>query len=171
MHDCLDRPAAFLRRLGGGAEHARLPVAEAALALAVLDRPALDASRGGRNRYLAHLDELAREVALEADRGIAALWLALGGTFAYRGDAKTYDDLANADLMQVIDRRRGLPVTLGILYLHAARAQGWQASGLAFPGHFLIRVERPAGRHASAAQLSCRGDAGHHPVAGASPAG
>src|SRR5581483_6442028 len=41
----------------------------------------------------------------------------------------------------VVDRRKGLPVALGILYLHAARAQGWDAVGLAFPGHFLIRVD------------------------------
>jgi len=40
----------------------------------------------------------------------------------------------------VIDRRRGLPVALSILWLHAARAQGWAADGLNFPGHFLIRI-------------------------------
>jgi regulator of sirC expression with transglutaminase-like and TPR domain len=41
----------------------------------------------------------------------------------------------------VVDRRKGLPVALGILYIHAARAQGWRASGINFPGHFLISVE------------------------------
>jgi regulator of sirC expression with transglutaminase-like and TPR domain len=41
----------------------------------------------------------------------------------------------------VIDRRKGLPVTLGILYIHAARAQGWSAVGLNFPGHFIVRME------------------------------
>src|SRR3546814_19245031 len=44
--------------------------------------------------------------------------------------------------MRVIDRRKGLPVALGILYMHAARAQGWPAVGLNFPGHFLLRLER-----------------------------
>jgi regulator of sirC expression with transglutaminase-like and TPR domain len=43
--------------------------------------------------------------------------------------------------MRVIDRRRGLPVALAILYLHAARAQGWRAEGLNVPAHFLIRVQ------------------------------
>jgi len=43
--------------------------------------------------------------------------------------------------VRVIDRRRGLPVALGILYLHAARAQGWRAVGINFPGHFLIALE------------------------------
>jgi regulator of sirC expression with transglutaminase-like and TPR domain len=53
----------------------------------------------------------------------------------------TYDDLQNANLMRVIDRRKGLPVALGILYLHAGRAAGWDMVGLTFPGHFLIRLE------------------------------
>ena len=43
--------------------------------------------------------------------------------------------------MRVIDRRRGLPVALGILYLHAATAQGWDAAGVNFPGHFLLRLD------------------------------
>ena len=58
----------------------------------------------------------------------------------YRGDSETYDDLANANLLRVIERRRGLPVALGILWLHAARAAGVVASGVNFPGHFLIRI-------------------------------
>jgi regulator of sirC expression with transglutaminase-like and TPR domain len=58
----------------------------------------------------------------------------------------TYDDLQNANLMRVVDRRKGLPVALGILYLHAARAQGWDSVGLGFPGHFLIRLGEGAER-------------------------
>ncbi len=58
----------------------------------------------------------------------------------YSGDELTYDDLQNANLMRVVDRRKGLPVALGILYMHAGRAQGWNTVGLAFPGHFLIRM-------------------------------
>jgi regulator of sirC expression with transglutaminase-like and TPR domain len=44
--------------------------------------------------------------------------------------------------MRVIDRRKGLPVALGILFIHihAGRAQGWEMSGLRFPGHFLVRL-------------------------------
>ena len=48
--------------------------------------------------------------------------------------------------MRVIDRRKGLPVALGILYIHAGRAQGWDVAGLGFPGHFLIRLERDGER-------------------------
>ena len=42
--------------------------------------------------------------------------------------------------MQVMDRRKGLPVALGILAIHVGRAQGWDIAGLNFPGHFLLRI-------------------------------
>jgi regulator of sirC expression with transglutaminase-like and TPR domain len=58
----------------------------------------------------------------------------------YAGDQTTYNDLQNANLMSVIDRRRDLPIALGILYIHAARAQGWSIEGINFPGHFLLRL-------------------------------
>src|SRR6516162_6577648 len=58
----------------------------------------------------------------------------------YSGDELSYDDLQNANLMRVVDRRKGLPVALGILYIHVGRAQDWETVGLAFPGHFLIRL-------------------------------
>ena len=58
----------------------------------------------------------------------------------YAGDTETYDDRQNANLMRVIDRRKGLPVALGILLIHMARAQGWAITGLNFPGHFLLRL-------------------------------
>jgi regulator of sirC expression with transglutaminase-like and TPR domain len=72
---------------------------------------------------------------------VGALIQVIADDLGYRGDELTYDDLQNANLMRVIDRRKGLPVALGILYIHAARAQGWQAHGLNFPAHFLIAVE------------------------------
>ena len=48
--------------------------------------------------------------------------------------------------MRVIDRKRGLPVALGILWIHTARKLGWSACGLAFPGHFLIRLDQGTAR-------------------------
>ena len=64
----------------------------------------------------------------------------------YRGDSLTYDDLQNANLIRVIDRRMGLPITLGVLYLVVCHAMGWEAEGLNFPGHFLIRLAINADR-------------------------
>ena len=71
----------------------------------------------------------------------AALAGLITGRHGYAGDTETYDDPANANMIQVTERRRGLPVALGILWLHCARAAGWAAHGLDFPGHFLIALQ------------------------------
>src|SRR6266481_3663488 len=132
--------ARFLRDLGASGERI-LPIAEAALALASFERP-----RVGPSRYREHLQLLARDVARHtgAAGDLAARARALNEIIllkhGYSGDELTYDDLQNANLMRVVDRRKGLPVALGILYMHAGRAQGWETVGLAFPGHFLIRL-------------------------------
>ena len=70
----------------------------------------------------------------------------LAGRHGLNGDRQTYDDLANANLISVIERRRGLPVSLAIIYIHAARALGWTMEGLNFPGRFLMRLGAPDGR-------------------------
>src|SRR3954470_6436800 len=132
--------ARYLRGLGAAGSPV-LPIGEAALALASFERP-----RGGLSRYRQHLATLARDVGRHAGAAgdLAARAHALNEIIllkhGYSGDELTYDDLQNANLMRVVDRRKGLPVALGILYLHAARAQGWDSVGLAFPGHFLIRL-------------------------------
>jgi len=132
--------ARFLRDVGSSSERV-LPVAEAALALASFERP-----RVGPSRYREHLQLLARDVGRHAGAAgdVAARAGALNEIillkYGYTGDELTYDDLQNANLMRVVDRRKGLPVALGILYMHAGRAQGWDTVGLGFPGHFLIRL-------------------------------
>lgn len=79
-----------------------------------------------------------------APEGLAEI---IARSYAYRGDTESYDDLQNADLVRVMERRKGLPVALSLLYLHVARAQGWLAVGLGFPGHFLIRIAIDGARH------------------------
>ena len=137
-----DRAAAeeFLRELGRRPGEL-LPLAEGALALAALDAP-----RGAGSRYRDHLDRLAAAVGTAARpaRSLAERVVALNDVmfkrYGYAGDTLTYEDPQNANLMRVIDRRKGLPVALGILAIHAARAQGWEMRGLALPGHFLVRI-------------------------------
>jgi regulator of sirC expression with transglutaminase-like and TPR domain len=127
-----------LRALCAG-DGARFDIATAALWLAALRRPGVDLEP-----YRQHLASMAEAVAdLVRRRGTAldVLRQVLAASYGYRGDTDTYDDLQNADLLRVIDRRKGLPVALSIVYMHVARAQGWDCVGLAFPGHFLIRVE------------------------------
>lgn len=131
-----------LRALGGEAASERLDLAEAALALASFDSPTdrLDA-------YRDHLRQMTDEVgaaagsSAEPEARLAALNHVLFGLHGYAGDDETYDDLQNANLIRVIDRRKGLPVALGILMIHLARAQGWEMDGLDFPGHFLLRFD------------------------------
>jgi regulator of sirC expression with transglutaminase-like and TPR domain len=137
---------AFLRAVGGMAD-GPLPLAPAALALAALERPRVNLAR-----YHHHLASLAHEVGVaaggsaEIERRVAALNTVILERYGYQGDTLTYEDLQNANLMRVIDRRKGLPVALGILYIHAARAQGWDMAGLAFPGHFLVRLQDAGAR-------------------------
>jgi regulator of sirC expression with transglutaminase-like and TPR domain len=97
-----------------------IDLAGTALALAALDHPDVEFAR-----YREHLALLAREVGLRRAAPAEALREVLIDAFGYRGDRDSYDDLDNANLIRVIDRRRGLPVALSILWLHAARAQGW----------------------------------------------
>lgn len=136
----------ILRALAGCPD-GRIDLAGAALALAALDRP-----RATLDPYRAHIAELTRDVAdaaVAAD-GVAGRIDALNdvilGRHGYAGDTETYDDLRNANLMSVVDRRRGLPVALGILYIEVARGQGWGAAGLNFPSHFLIRLDHGGDR-------------------------
>jgi len=133
-------PTEFLRRLGesGDGPH---DLAEAGLMLAALDKP---------NKNLvplrAHLEEIADAVRAEshfarhAESAARSLSSIIAGHYGYEGERDHYDDPANADLIAVIERRRGLPVALGILYIQAARAGGMQACGLLSPGHFLLKV-------------------------------
>jgi regulator of sirC expression with transglutaminase-like and TPR domain len=142
----LEQCARYLRELGAAGSPV-LPIGEAALALASFERP-----RVGLSRYRQHLVALARDVGRHAGAAgdLAARAQALNEIillkYGYSGDELTYDDLQNANLMRVVDRRKGLPVALGILYLHTARAQGWESVGLAFPGHFLVRLGEGAER-------------------------
>ena len=136
----------LLREIGGMPDD-RIDLAEAALALAALARP-----EQSFDPYRRHLAELAAEVADMASRAVSltdrveALQAVLVNIYGYHGDTQSYDDIQNANLMRVIDRRKGLPVALGILFIHAARAQGWDMVGLNFPGHFLVRLEHDGER-------------------------
>lgn len=123
---------------------AEIDIGDAALQLARVDAPMAD-WRAAR----LHLSDLAqsavKRLAGMEGKGLparaAALTELLAGEYGYEGDSDTYDDLANANLIRVIERRRGLPVALGILWMHAARSVGWGAHGVDFPAHFLIALE------------------------------
>lgn len=114
---------------------------EAALALALLDHPGTDLTP-----YQSLLEAIAIRLdaagddASGADARGDALARVLAEEFGFFGDRETYDDAANADLIRVIDRRRGLPISLSILYVAAARRVGWRADVLDIPGHVLVLI-------------------------------
>lgn len=124
----------------------RLDLLEAALTLSALRRTEpIDLAP-----FRQHVAAMASDLAdLVRRRGASPEGLAeiIARSYGYRGDTESYDDLQNADLVRVVERRKGLPVALSILYLDVARRQGWEAEGLAFPAHFLIRVGVDGARH------------------------
>ncbi|MDE2466582.1 MAG: transglutaminase family protein [Alphaproteobacteria bacterium] len=140
MQTSTQDPLVYLRQLG---ERGNAPcdIAMAALMLAALDHP--DRSPLPYATHLAEIAAAARhelKLLYEVEDAARALARLMSVSFGYEGDRMTYDAPDNADLMSVIERRRGLPVTLGILYMHAARAAGLGADGLNAPGHFLMRI-------------------------------
>jgi regulator of sirC expression with transglutaminase-like and TPR domain len=62
-----------------------------------------------------------------------------------QGDRETYDDPANAALPRVIERKRGMPITLSILWMEVARRLGFQAFGVGLPGHFIAGLRLDVG--------------------------
>jgi regulator of sirC expression with transglutaminase-like and TPR domain len=120
----------------------RVPLAEAALLIAWEDRGGTDP------RYLlAVLDGFAddlreRMAAISEPRGrISALNRYLFDAQGFHGDPRSYEqpDPANSHLDQVLLRRGGLPIMLSLVYMEVGWRLGLPLSGVALPGHFLVR--------------------------------
>lgn len=82
---------------------------------------------------------------IKMDRPEDALAEILSGDLHFTGDLMSYDHPANADLIAVAERRKGLPVALGVFYIGVARRCGLKVAGVDFPAHFLLRVETDEG--------------------------
>ncbi len=54
-------------------------------------------------------------------------------------------DPANTYLHQVLETRRGIPISLAVLYMELAQRIGLQVAGVAFPGHFLMKLSVRSG--------------------------
>src|SRR5260370_14587962 len=57
----------------------------------------------------------------------------------FRGNAADYYDPKNSFLNDVLENRRGIPITLAIVLVEICRRVGVDAQGVSFPGHFLVR--------------------------------
>ena len=138
----------YLRRIGGR-EDEDIDLGEAALALGLIFLPGLNI-----DRYRQHLSKLSEQLGEEFQLQlrlkkkdtlllrVQVLRHIIHEMQGYRGDEKNYDDVQNANFIRVIERRRGLPVSLGILYIILARKMDWACEGLNFPGHFIVRMEK-----------------------------
>ena len=145
-------PQKYLESLTGIPEE-EIDLARAALALAARGQPGVVI-----DRYLNHIKKICADVtarhaklieagaADDAGTQLAALKHVIVTVHGYKGDIETYDDLQNANLVRVIDRRKGSPVTLAILYIVAGQAQGWDVAGVDFPGHFICRIGKDGRR-------------------------
>jgi regulator of sirC expression with transglutaminase-like and TPR domain len=108
-----------------------LPLDEAALLISARANQALDVEA-----QLRRLDGLAGQV----DRAdVSALCQMLFGQLGLRGERERYDDPANSYLDQVLDRRRGIPISLSVLLIEVGRRCGVELEAVGMPGHFLVR--------------------------------
>jgi regulator of sirC expression with transglutaminase-like and TPR domain len=119
----------------------RLDLGRAALAIALTDYPDLDISS-----YLRRIDELAVQVSQragdEADilRLMAALNYVLFNEQGFQGNRDDYYDPKNSFLNDVIARKRGLPISLSVLFMEVGQRIGLAIEGVGFPGHFLVKT-------------------------------
>ena len=117
-----------------------LNLAEAALLIAVEEYPGLDVEA-----YLRQIDELATGVQqrLPAQAGLEDTLITLNQFLfveqGFSGDTENYDDPRNSFLNEVLDRKRGIPITLSIIYMEVGRRLGLPLKGVSFPGHFLVK--------------------------------
>ena len=113
-----------------------------ALLIALEDNPGIDI-----DHYLGVLDDLAGRCARRGSPGEPPVFR-LGHLHAemfdvdnYLGDTVGYYEPRNAYLNEVIDRKKGLPITLSIIFLHVAGKLGLNAAGVGLPGHYVVKVQ------------------------------
>ncbi len=117
-----------------------LDLAEAALLIAQEEHPELDVAA-----YLRRLDGLAAAVrarlpeAPEPTDIIHSLNIQLFGEEGLAGNESEYYDPRNSFLNEVLDPKRGIPITLSVIYLEVGRRLGLPLAGVGFPRHFLVK--------------------------------
>ena len=126
----------------GRAGDTDFPLLEAAIACALHEDPSRDPA-GAREFAQRGVDRLSQRLAQESPE--EALAEAMAGDLGLGGDLFTYEHPDNADILAVAERRKGLPVALGVYYLHVSRKCGLIVQGVDFPGHFLLRIETQEG--------------------------
>jgi regulator of sirC expression with transglutaminase-like and TPR domain len=97
------------------------------------------------DEYLTRLHEMAAKLRnrLRADIATAEKLQALNHylfeELGFCGNREDYYDPRNSFLNEVLERRTGIPITLGVLYIEIGRRIGLGLHGVSFPGHFLVK--------------------------------
>ena len=120
-----------------------IDLARSALVIAKLEYPRLEP--GPSLDVLERLGDRAKTRMTQLGRApvraqVAALNDLLYSEERFTGNRAHYDDFRNSLLNLVLERRTGIPISLALVYIEVARRAGLDASGVAFPGHFLLRV-------------------------------
>jgi len=90
--------------------------------------------------YIGQLDALAEDfLATVEPIGAEQLVSYLAKEQQFIGNTQHYGLAENSYLNRVLAVRRGIPITLALIYLSVAERVGISATGINFPGHFLIR--------------------------------
>jgi regulator of sirC expression with transglutaminase-like and TPR domain len=108
-----------------------IPLDHLVLLVAAHANPALDIGRS-----IDRLDEIAARC---SDRSFAGVVHHVFETENFAGNRDDYYDPRNSFLNEVIDRRLGIPITLGIVAIETGRRAGVPIVGIGMPGHFLVR--------------------------------
>ena len=123
------------------------PLLETAISLAQDDYPDLDVQQvlGDVDQLLARLKRRlpADAPALQRLRGLNQFFF---HDLSFGGNVNDYYDPDNSYLNAVLRTRRGIPITLAVLWLELAIGLGLNARGVAFPGHFMVKVNLPKGQ-------------------------
>lgn len=122
------------------------PLLEAAASLALDEYPELDVQQ-----VLGEVDQLQARLRrrLSADAGMLQRLRVLNQFFyrelSFAANVNNYYDPENSYLNAVIRTRLGIPISLAVLWLELAQGLGLSACGVAFPGHFMLKVRLPQG--------------------------
>ena len=65
----------------------------------------------------------------------------LARQLGYGGSKSSFYSVSNIQFHDVVSCRRGVPVTLALLYILVARRMGLEVTGVSIPDHFLVRVK------------------------------
>ena len=118
-----------------------IPLFEAALSIAQDEDPALDLMA-----CMVELDKLAIQLKRRLPSDVGQIpKLRLLNQFFYQelgfaGNVNDYYDPNNSYLHKVLLSRRGIPISLAVIYMELAQQVGLNVRGISFPGHFLMKL-------------------------------